>query len=345
MTNDTLTRLGIAMVLVAACDMPEDPRRFQNWATTDCHLMDTTTTHYGRPYGMTSGCVATPAPAGSTPQSAGKDAAAGAASAAAAKPTSSAPAAPPAAAPATNPGAAPLPDDKRYSAFDAACVRDSQCGPGKCMDGDCYYGCQTDAECGSGDRCSVESGARICQPDPNPPVSCTRNAQCAEASVCLNGSCRQTCASTDDCTNLLDRCLEGICQPDRRPLVECVLNSECGAGLVCLDGACVEPCREGPDAGPCPNGSAAKGAQPATGAAPHASAAAPAAASSAAEAPTTAAPAPAAPAAAAPPAEPPSSVGPTLPELPPGGNLFDPAPEGPDAGVTTDTSGASPEIR
>jgi hypothetical protein len=339
------------MVLVAACDMPEDPRRFQNWATTDCHLMDTTTTRYGRPYGMTSGCAATPAPAGSSAQSAaGKDAAAGAASAAG-KATSSTPAAPPAA----NPGAAPLPDGKRYPAFDAACVRDSQCGPGKCMAGDCFYGCQTDAECGSGDRCSVESGARICQPDPNPPVTCTRNAQCAEASVCLDGSCRQTCSSTDDCVNLLDRCQEGICQPDRRPLVECVLNSECGAGLVCLDGACAEPCRAGGDAGPCPNGSAAPGTQPETGAAPaaapHAAAgaapAAPAAASPAADAPTSAAASPAAasPAAAAPPAESASSVGPTLPELPPGGNLFEPAPEGPDAGVATDTSGASPEIR
>jgi hypothetical protein len=139
-------------------------------------------------------------------------------------------------------GAAAVPDMTRYSAFDSPCVRDSQCGPGKCMDGNCYYGCQSDAQCGSGDRCSVESGVRVCLPDPNPPVECTRSAQCDDGFTCLNGGCRQTCSSTEQCDNLLDRCGSGICLPDRRPLGECVVNSECDEGLVCLDGACVPAC-------------------------------------------------------------------------------------------------------
>jgi hypothetical protein len=148
-------------------------------------------------------------------------------------------------------GAAPLPGGERYSAFDIPCERDSQCGPGKCMDGACYYGCQSDSQCGTGDRCAIEQATRICLPDPNPAVRCTRSAQCADGQVCLNGTCMQTCKSTEQCTNLVDRCASGVCQPDRRPLGECVLTSECSTGFVCLDGACVAACAEVGDAGVC----------------------------------------------------------------------------------------------
>ena len=156
-----------------------------------------------------------------------------------------------AAARASEPGPAPLPGGQRYSAFDEPCERDSQCGPGKCNAGACYYGCQSDAQCGSGDRCAVEQGTRVCLPDPNPPVTCTRSAQCSAGQVCLNGSCMQSCRETEQCTNLVDRCASGVCQPDRRPLGQCVLTSECAAGFVCLDGACVGACREAGDAGIC----------------------------------------------------------------------------------------------
>jgi hypothetical protein len=169
-------------------------------------------------------------------------------------------AATPGAASGRNLGAAAAPEMTRYSAFDGPCERDSQCGPGKCLSGNCYYGCQSDAQCGSGDRCAVESGVRICLPDPNPPVLCTRSAQCEEGFMCLNGGCRQSCTSTEQCDNLLDRCSSGVCLPDRRPLSECVVNSECDDGLVCLDGACVPACPAERDAGVClaeptPNGS------------------------------------------------------------------------------------------
>jgi len=143
------------------------------------------------------------------------------------------------------------PQGERYSAFEFPCQRDSQCGPGKCTDGQCYYGCQSDEQCGSGDRCSVESGLRICLPDPNPVVECTRTAQCGDGAVCLNGSCRQSCTGTDQCNNGLDRCAVGICQPDRRPLAECVLSSECRSGFVCLDGSCVAECPPGSDGEVC----------------------------------------------------------------------------------------------
>jgi hypothetical protein len=150
--------------------------------------------------------------------------------------------APASAKPNANLGAAPAPEMTRYSAFEGACERDSQCGPGKCVSGSCYYGCQSDAQCGSGDRCAVETGVRVCTPDPNPAIECTRSAQCDEAQACLNGGCRELCTSTEQCTNLLDRCSSGFCVPDRRPLGECVVNSECDEGLVCLDGSCVPGC-------------------------------------------------------------------------------------------------------
>lgn len=156
---------------------------------------------------------------------------------------------------ASEPGPAPLPEGERYSAFDEPCVRDSQCGPGKCAEGECFYGCQSDSQCGTGDRCAVEQGTRICLPDPNPPVACTRTAQCAAGHVCLNGTCMQSCTETEQCTNLVDRCASGVCQPDRRPLGQCVLSSECAAGFVCLDGACVGACLEAGDAGVCLPGS------------------------------------------------------------------------------------------
>jgi hypothetical protein len=168
----------------------------------------------------------------------------------AAAPVKSDSARPAAAAPLGDRGIA-SPEGERYSAFEFPCVRDSQCGPGKCTDGQCYYGCQSDEQCGSGDRCSVESGLRICLPDPNPVVQCTRTAQCDDGAVCLNGTCRQSCTGTEQCTNGLDRCAVGICQPDRRPLAECVLSSECRSGFVCLDGSCVAECPPGSDGEVC----------------------------------------------------------------------------------------------
>jgi len=153
----------------------------------------------------------------------------------------------------TNEGAAQPAGGDRYTAFEFPCTRDSQCGPGRCSDGNCYYGCNSDAQCGSGDRCAVESGMRICTPDPNPPIECTRSAQCEANNVCLNGGCREQCTDTAQCTNSLDRCVNGVCTPDRRPLGECVVDTECAEGLACLDGKCVEACWQGgaTDAGAC----------------------------------------------------------------------------------------------
>ena len=238
----TGARTAVAIVLLAGGCQPQlDSRRYNSCEVTrrECRLYYSVSSGYGR-YCSTSSnpCQedALKAPSGAA------DAGAPASSAIPA----------PLRGDTADPGAAALPDDtRRFSAFEIACTRDSQCGPGKCMGGECFYGCQSDAQCGSGDRCSVESGTRICLPDPNPPVQGTRTAQCASDMLCLNGSCRQTCAETEQCNNLLDRCASGVCQPDRRPLGQCVLNEECPAGSVCLDGACVDACAGTPDGGVC----------------------------------------------------------------------------------------------
>jgi Cys-rich repeat protein len=239
----TGARTVIAVALLASgCQPAVDSRGYNSCEVTrkECRLYYSFSAGYGRYCSLAN----SPCPDDSLKKPSG---AADAGAPASAQSTSSAPVR----ANAPDQGAAALPDTRRFSAFDIACTRDSQCGPGKCNAGECFYGCQSDAQCGSGDRCSVESGTRICLPDPNPPVQCTRSAQCAGGMLCLNGSCRQTCSETEECSNLLDRCASGVCQPDRRPLGQCVLNEECPAGSVCLDGSCVDACAGTPDGGVC----------------------------------------------------------------------------------------------
>ncbi len=127
----------------------------------------------------------------------------------------------------------------RIPRLNFSCVRDTQCGAGECASGICYLACESDADCGTGDRCSVETGRRLCMPDPNPPVRCDESAVCPPAQTCVNGACHDPCTTDTDCVNLADRCLSSLCFPDRRPIAECVLDIECPADLVCLDSRCV----------------------------------------------------------------------------------------------------------
>jgi hypothetical protein len=243
MQNWTHARSALVLTLLAgaSCQPTMDSRNYGTCDVTrnECHIYYSISSGYGRYCSKNSAPCPDDLPAASVR----------------ARDAGARPVAPlassPAPAPLADRGAAALPDARRYSAFDIRCTRDSQCGPGKCREGDCFYGCQSDAQCGSGDRCGVETGTRICLPDPNPPIQCTRSAQCGEGSVCLNASCRQTCSASEDCDNLLDRCASGVCQPDRRPLGQCVLNEECPGGLVCLDGSCVDACSSTPDGGVC----------------------------------------------------------------------------------------------
>jgi len=121
---------------------------------------------------------------------------------------------------------------------DIPCTRDGQCGTGLCIEGDCFYGCVEDTDCGTGDICLEVSSIPVCQQPTEPVVECTRTAECGNAQICLNAACHDSCEVTADCTNALDRCDAGVCVPDRSVVSECLLDRECGSGLVCIDATC-----------------------------------------------------------------------------------------------------------
>jgi hypothetical protein len=121
---------------------------------------------------------------------------------------------------------------------DIPCNRDGQCGTGLCIDGECFYGCLADGDCGTGDVCSVVTSTTICQAAAEPTVECTRTAECGNAQLCLNAVCHDSCDTTEDCSNPLDRCDGSICVPDRSVVSECLLDRECPTGQVCIDASC-----------------------------------------------------------------------------------------------------------
>jgi len=134
-------------------------------------------------------------------------------------------------------GDSPTPPD----GFDFPCERDAQCGTGLCVDGECFYACEDDAGCGTADSCLPAEGVSICQPNPEPVIECTRSIDCGFEQICMNAACHDSCGVTSDCSNELDRCLEGVCVPDRRAVSECLLDRECPNGSVCIDARCTEP--------------------------------------------------------------------------------------------------------
>jgi hypothetical protein len=121
---------------------------------------------------------------------------------------------------------------------DLPCTHDGQCGTGLCIEGDCFYGCADDPSCGTGDFCGTVQATPVCQVNDNPAVDCKRSADCGFAQECLNATCHDTCTSTSDCSNDLDRCVAGLCVPDRRIVSECLLDRDCSAGEVCIDATC-----------------------------------------------------------------------------------------------------------
>ena len=121
---------------------------------------------------------------------------------------------------------------------DIPCSRDGQCGTGLCVEGECFYGCLTDGDCGTGDICALVSSSSVCQAAAEPTVECTRTAECGNAQLCLNAVCHDSCVTTEDCKNPLDRCAGSICVPDRSVVSECLLDRECPNGKVCIDASC-----------------------------------------------------------------------------------------------------------
>jgi hypothetical protein len=71
----------------------------------------------------------------------------------------------------------------------------------------------------------------------NPPERCTRNEQCPNAGICVNGDCRLTAACIDEANcNSDQQCLDGRCV--YRGGTGCTNDNQCD-GLVCDQGQCV----------------------------------------------------------------------------------------------------------
>ena len=121
---------------------------------------------------------------------------------------------------------------------DVPCTRDGQCGTGLCIEGECFYGCGEDIDCGTGDVCAELGATPVCQAPEAPEVECTRSADCGNGQLCLNAVCHDGCVATEDCSNPLDLCDGSVCVPDRSIVSECLLDRECGTGEVCIDATC-----------------------------------------------------------------------------------------------------------
>lgn len=139
------------------------------------------------------------------------------------------------------------------------CAADGSCGAGEaCVSGACVPGCDFDHECASGQRCAegmclpacdaeggCSDGARCvggaCLPEPG--EACGESAPC-ESGVCVEGACRESCASHADCAaGELCNAATGACQPDLGPSPSCGPTLACaGTGQTCVEGSCRYTC-------------------------------------------------------------------------------------------------------
>jgi hypothetical protein len=120
------------------------------------------------------------------------------------------------------------------------------CASGQhCVDGQCAAGCAVDGDCLGADgkpddqqRCV--GGA--CQPDPHPATNCTPTTACGANQQCLDGFCRYSCASDDDCLKIDTRigtcAADKVCRSAAEAAAKCTAQADCGAGKSCIDGQC-----------------------------------------------------------------------------------------------------------
>ncbi len=93
-------------------------------------------------------------------------------------------------------------------------------------------GCQSTADCATGEVCSNGTCVRA------PPPQCTSTAQCAAGNVCQAGVCVPVtppqCQADSDCSRG-EVCQGGACVP---PAPQCSSNAQCPIGWVCQGGSC-----------------------------------------------------------------------------------------------------------
>lgn len=109
-------------------------------------------------------------------------------------------------------------------------------------------GCQSTADCSTGEVCSNGTCVRA------PPPQCTSSAQCAAGNVCQGGVCvpsTPACVVDSDCA-AGQICAAGQCVTLTPPV--CQVDSDCARGEVCQAGACVPPAPQCTSNAQCPVG-------------------------------------------------------------------------------------------
>jgi Cys-rich repeat protein len=109
-------------------------------------------------------------------------------------------------------------------------------------------GCQSTADCATGEVCSSGTCVRA------PPPQCTSSAQCAAGNVCQAGVCvpsTPACVVDADCA-VGQVCASGQCVTLTPP--QCQVDSDCARGQQCQSGACVTPVPQCTSNAQCPVG-------------------------------------------------------------------------------------------
>jgi hypothetical protein len=121
---------------------------------------------------------------------------------------------------------------------DDTCRDNSDCGSeGTCVNGGCFFACESDGRCPPGQGCNDAGQCRLAPPE----NSCTFNGECGTSHACLEGTCYQRCEETLDCV-AHTRCSDGLCIADLTPVLQCSGAGSCGSGQACVDGKCLAPC-------------------------------------------------------------------------------------------------------
>lgn len=139
-----------------------------------------------------------------------------------------------------------------------SCLRDGQCGSGRCVDGVC---CESSCA-GSCQRCDTAGAAGQCRPVSGEDGACTGQSTCVAgtckrlpgqncglADQCASGRCVDGVCCESDCTGACETCVSGQCQPIvSAPSDTCTGESWCDAAGECgpiAGSACAGPCPRG----------------------------------------------------------------------------------------------------
>lgn len=122
------------------------------------------------------------------------------------------------------------------------CTSDAQCSGAtpKCLAGKCSAPCANDAACGNGQYCN--QGACAIDTRPKPICTATDKTACSANQSCVDGYCKYTCQSDDNC-RLIDARIgycgvDHVCRTPAEAKPQCTAQADCAAGLSCIDNSC-----------------------------------------------------------------------------------------------------------